>query len=164
MAAKNIQYFPSGMARMNTRSGVNARLIGVKQVTRNLNMKLKQIKGATVGGLIAAGTIIKTSMDTKPPLIPVDTGALRASFKIIPQNDPVRPKVLLGWPDTQLIRNGDEVGQYAAFVHEMTAPPYGAVNWSRPNSGPKFFEAAIKNNIPAITKAVASHVKGKTGI
>lgn len=170
MAASNVQYFPSGMARMTTRRGVNVRLTGVRKTTKNLRLKLRQIRGVTIGGLINAGVIIKESMDTKPPLIPIDTGALRESFRIIPQNDPVQPKIKLGWPDETITRKDPDTGeiatvdQYAAFVHEMTSPPYGAVKWSRPQSGPKFLEAAVKNNTKEIMAAVAAHVKGKTGI
>ena len=52
------------------------------------------------------------------------------------------------------------VGQYAAFVHEMTSPPYGDVEWTRPGSGPKFLEASLKRNASKASKIMAAHIKG----
>jgi hypothetical protein len=37
----------------------------------------------------------------------------------------------------------------------------GDVNWSRPNSGPKFFESAVKRNKDKILKTIADNAKIK---
>jgi len=169
--AKGVQYFPSGMARMNTQAGIRARLFGVREVKAALNAKLLAIKGGTMKGLLIAATHIKEDMEVTPPVIPVDTGALRAAFKIIPKSAYRTTKagvqvdaVELGWPDTQILKkikdkNGKVISSkmvdnYAAYVHEMTSPPYGDINWSRPNSGPKFFEYALKRNAPVIVQII----------
>lgn len=162
-----IQYFPgTNIARMNTKAGIRARTFGTKEVMNNLNKKLLQIKAGSMAGLVAAGAHIYKDMDDTPyPKIPVDTGTLRESFKMIPDtSDPTKAKLEIGWPDAVLVRNGKTVDQYAAYVHEMTSPPYGAVNWSRPGSGPKFFESAIKRNTDKIVDIVKLHVKSNTGI
>ena len=159
--AKGAQYFPSGMARMNTQAGIRARLFGVREVRAALNAKLLAIKGGTMKGLLIAATHIKEDMEVTPPVIPVDTGALRAAFKIIPKTAYRTTKagtqidaVELGWPDTKIQRKGESVDNYAAYVHEMTSPPYGDINWSKPNSGPKFFEYALKRNAPVIVQII----------
>lgn len=178
MAKKGVEYFPSGMARMTTRAGVRERLSGLSSITasyhggnitiKNLQKKLKVIESAALSGLRESGALIYTEMDSKQPVIPVDTGALRAAYKIVtnPDEFPSKNKmrVLLGWPDTQIVKRDPNTGmnviyeQYAAFVHEMTSPPYGKVNWSRPNSGPKFFESALKRNRQNIVDTIKKHL------
>ena len=194
-AGAKIQYFSNGIARMNTRAGVKSRLAGVSQAKDQLenavssaiadaaknsgvaDVLVNSAKADTVrvfnavmvqiqGGLLQIGSVIRNNMDKSPPLIPVDTGALRQAFKIMPIHfGSPQPKVLLGWPDNKIKRTDPDTGEtkivdmYAAFVHEMTTPPYGPVNWSRPQSGAKFFEAAIKNAVPVIPGIMAEHIK-----
>ena len=48
---------------------------------------------------------------------------------------------------------------YAALVHEMVASSSGKpINWTRPGSGPKFFEAAVKRN-SNIINVIAKQMK-----
>ena len=155
---QKINYFAKypTIPRMNTKAGIAARISGCGHIIRNLNLKIAQIQGASVKGLVMAGMYIQKQMDTIPPLVPVDTGALRSSFSITPKLErPERPAVEIGWPDTEIERNGTSVKQYAAYVHEMTIPPYENVNWSRPGSGPKFFETALKRNERTIVDIVS---------
>jgi hypothetical protein len=165
--AKGAQYFPSGMARMNTQAGIRARLFGVREVRAALNAKLLAIKAGTMEGLLIAAAHIKNDMEVTPPVIPVDTGSLRAAFKIekfpeyrITKAGARIDAVQIGWPDTQIQKTDPKTGKskmvdnYAAYVHEMTSPPYGDINWSRPNSGPKFFEYALKRNAPVIVQII----------
>jgi len=63
----------------NTRNKVR----GLENVMRNLNIKINQIQGRTMKGLIRAVTIIRRDMDKTSPLIPVDIGNLRASFFVV---------------------------------------------------------------------------------
>ena len=51
---------------------------------------------------------------------------------------------------------------YAAAVHEMGASGATAgkqINWSRPGSGAKFFQAALYRNVPKILAIVQANVK-----
>lgn len=49
---------------------------------------------------------------------------------------------------------------YAAAVHEMVASPKGKqINWSRPGSGAKFFQAALYRNIKKIISIVKMYAK-----
>ena len=53
---------------------------GMKEVISNLNKELDLIDNKTLRGLIRSAIIIRRDMEKTPPLIPVDTGNLRASF------------------------------------------------------------------------------------
>lgn len=145
----------NGMYSMNTRQGISMRMIGVTQLQEALKSKESILKRTTMAGLIKVAMHIKQSMEEVPPLMPEDTGLMRTRFQIrpIPGVDKTPDKVLLGWPNT----GADE---YAPYVHEMTQPPYEhPINWSRPGSGPKFFEAAVKRTIPLIPSIVANDLR-----
>jgi len=145
----------NGMYSMNTRMGINMRLIGMKQLQNNLNKAVKGLQMRSADALFVVASNIKNDMDSKPPLMPVDTGAMRARFRIIGiQNaNPNKRSVLLGWPS-----RGKE--EYAPYVHEMTQPPYEHdINWTRPGSGPKFFETAVKRNIATMRQVIAMRTK-----
>lgn len=172
MANKDIQYFSSGIARMNTQAGVRERLKGIsalsgeyqggEYVIRNLKTKMVDIERAAISGLLEAGMFIRKDMSETPPLLPVDTGALKASFQIVENPDRRKKKntvsVELGWPEAKIEKEGKMVDTYAAYVHEMTTPPYGEVKWSLPNSGPKFFETALKRNVNKIISIIAKNI------
>ena len=172
MANKDIQYFSSGIARMNTQAGIQERLKGLSSLSgvpqggeailRNLNIKVEDMKKAAIAGLLEVGMLIRKDMSETPPLLPVDTGALKASFQIIENPDRRKKKntvsVELGWPEAKIEKEGKMVDTYAAYVHEMTTPPYGEVKWSLPNSGPKFFEAALKRNVNKIISIIAKNI------
>ena len=170
MAKAPAQYFSNGMARMNTRAGITARVFGTKETIAALNKRIVTMKAAGMGGLLALATHIKYDMLTTPPLVPLDTGALRGAFKIIPEVTPMLNKVELGWPDSHITRTDPKTGKsesvpnYAVYVHEMTTPPYGPINWSLPGSGPKFFEAALKRSIPVARNIMAPFIKKGAGI
>lgn len=187
MKGAKVTYFPgTAIARMNSRAGVNARLAGTyaaaggvgasigKELERLFVAKglaakdtakiLASIEQSVTEGLIMTAVEIKNDMDKTPPLIPIDTGALRGSFKIQPKEYRGKTVIEAGWPDTSVTKkmaDGTErvVDQYAAFVHEMTIPPYENVKWSRPGSGAKFLEASLKRNAAKVGKIVANHVK-----
>jgi hypothetical protein len=145
----------NGMYSMNTRRGISMRIIGTKNVQEALNKKLAQIKGASISGLLKAAAFLREDMDRTPPLIPVDTGNMRARYRTypVPEINTNKVTVIAGWPAV----SKDE---YAPYVHEMTQPPYeNEINWSRPGSGPKFFEAAVKRNTNNFVQIVANNVK-----
>lgn len=137
-------------------AGIKERFSNLKQMEVDLNNKLKKIKGGTMVGLLQAASFLRRDMDTTPPLIPIDTGALRESWFVRQINSNIEHliKIECGF--------GDNSVNYALYVHEMTSPPYShEINWSRPGSGPKFFEAAIARNINSIIFIVKTNVEIK---
>ena len=193
MAKATVTYISgTRLARMNTKAGVRERTLGLQNARKSLSeampdaivdaaMKNKMISANTPtadvqravsiimqktrGALLEVAAHIKSDMDKTPPLIPVDTGALRAAFKIIPKyKDPKNPKVELGWPDNKIEKTDPKTGktktvdQYAAYVHEMTSPPYGPINWSRAGSGAKFLEASVIRSIAIMPKIMKKHI------
>ena len=114
-------------------------LRGLNRVVANLNYAIKKIEGRSLKGLLLAVAHVRKEMDTVMPVIPVDTGNMRASWFAIPVNLPAGPAVICGFS-----------ANYAVFVHEMI----GAVNWTRPGSGPKFFQSALRRNQDKILQII----------
>ena len=135
----------------------NTGLKGMDIVLSNLNKEIKAIEGRTMKGLIQGAIIIHTDMEKTPPLIPIDTGNLRASWF------------------TSTFREGRKFGltigfgaNYALFVHEMIGPAKpgwkygpgkGKKRWyiPRADAGPKFFEASLKRNKDLVLKEIADN-------
>lgn len=128
------------------------RIEGIENVTRNINAVLMEMKGKSAAGLTAAANYILTDADSRtPPLVPEDTGELRASKFATPLQKPVtkEPYVVFGYSQN-----------YAAAVHEMLFSPTGKpINWSRPGSGPRWFEASIKRNAPVVIQIVGKYTE-----
>ena len=59
-------------------------LSGVDKVMRNLRLQLSKMEIKGTVGLMAGASIIRRDMDVTPPLIPILTGKLRASWFQIP--------------------------------------------------------------------------------
>jgi len=135
---------------------------GFEEVIKNLNKEIKAIQDRTMFGLIEAAVFIRRDMDETPPLIPVDTGNLRASWF------------------TETFRQGELFGltigfnaNYAVYVHEMVGADFTSPRWrSRPGgkqywytpregAGAKFFEAALKRNGDKIIKIIQETAKIK---
>lgn len=102
----------------------------LNRVMRNLNKEIKQIEKLSMAGLIEGVAEIRRDMDKTPPLIPIDTGNLRASWESIPVYYKNKPVVIAGF-----------TANYAVFVHEMVG-----ANFNRPGAGAKFYEASINRN------------------
>ena len=51
-----------------------------EKVMENLNIKLAEIKGGTLQGLLLSAALIRRETETQPPVTPIDTGNLRASW------------------------------------------------------------------------------------
>ena len=155
------------------------RLVGMEKVLRNLNREISKIEGGTLRGLIRSAILIRRDMEATPPLIPVDTGNLRASFYTISLK-PVQGQVKsVGFVDDEggkLSQGHSEALQeaqrelanfgknpavaigfsayYAFKVHEdMMA------HFKRPGSGPKFLEAAIERNSKNILDLIREEVR-----
>ena len=129
----------------------NVGIKGMDVVLANLNKEIMKIEGRSMKGLIEAAILIRRDMDKTPPLIPIDLGNLRASWF------------------TEAIRNVKGFGlligfsaNYAVFVHEMLDKLNKKINWSRPDSGPKFFEAALKRNKEKILQIIGNNARIKS--
>lgn len=127
------------------------RLDGIENVTANINEELQKMKLRSAAGLHTAAQYILTDADIgTPPLVPHDTGNLRSSRFAEPFDNPGGdPFVVFGYN-----------ANYAAAVHEMLFSVSGApINWQRPGSGPKFFEASIKRNANKILIIVSKYAE-----
>lgn len=127
------------------------RIDGIETVMGNINMELEKMKLKSHLGLVAAANFVLTDADIGSyPLVPQDTGNLRSSRFVEPLTAPGGdPFVLYGYR-----------ANYAAAVHEMMYSVSGRpINWTRPGSGPKFFEASIKRNSNAVIRIVADYAR-----
>ena len=159
----------------------NTGIQGFDTVMANLNKEIEAIKGRTMKGMIKAAALIRKDMDKTPPLIPVDKGNLRASWFVVTAKglqsarpafkalDTPTKTALLNSTYDSTVAEAQGVASastkdvpflvmgfganYAMPVHEMYGK--GSVNWQRPNSGPKFFEASIKRNKDKALKTIA---------
>ena len=131
--------------------GDAAYITGFDEVIENLNKAIAELKSNSLRGLKEAAKMIYTSMDTVTPIIPEDTGRLRNSWKV--EDDTTKegePYVVMGFEDVP----------YGVAVHEMLESSSGkAINWTRPNSGPKFFEASVKRNSSQVLEILKSNVQ-----
>lgn len=138
-------------------------LKGLDTVLRNLNKEIRAIEGRSEKGLGLAVMEIRKDIDNVPPLVPVGpdaakvkelkergiyreegTGHLRGSWFSEPFPNPLGPAVLFG-----------HMAKYAVYVHEMI----GRVNWTRPNSGPKWLQAAIRRSKERTLRIIAENAK-----
>ena len=111
---------------------------GLDNVIANLNKEVKKIEGATLKGLLAAGVSVE---GWAIEITPVEFGPLsNSSFS--QQSGPL--SVTIGFTE-----------KYAPFVHEMP----NSTNWTKPGTGNKFLEKAVKNNIPQILGIVQKRAK-----
>lgn len=121
---------------------VVAGIKGIETVRRNLNRQIGKRRIASMKGLLLAAAYIRQDMEQTPPLIPVDTGNLRASWFVKPGMALDHPFVQMGFS-----------ASYAIFVHE--------VQWKqgkRPGSGPRFFQSALNRNRRKVTKIIATEM------
>lgn len=118
-------------------------LRGLNRVVANLNAEIRAIEGRTLKGLLLAVAHVRKEMDNVMPMIPVDTGNLRASWFAIPVNLPAGPAVICGFS-----------ANYAVFVHEMIGAAF-----QRPGAGPKFFQSALRRNHDKILQIIWENAK-----
>jgi hypothetical protein len=135
------------MRSVNPNTGIK----GFDIVLANLNKEIRAIEGRSVQGLLKGAAKIRYEMDHTPPLIPIKSGVMRSSWYAYPI---VSTGVIGGGP---LVRCGFSAN-YALWPHEMLNPD---INWTRPNSGPKFFEYAVKRNTGEILKIIRDNVNIK---
>lgn len=125
------------------------RLKGLDQVLAKLNKEIRAIEGRSMKGLLNAGILIRRDMEKTEPLIPVGkTNNLRSGWYTAPFFAGSKPFLELGF-----------TAVYAPIVHEMVDKGSKRINWTRPGSGPKFFEAALNRNHKAILKEIADEAE-----
>ena len=120
-----------------------AGLKGLNTVLRNLNKEMKAINGRSMKGLIQAAIVIRRDMDYTSPMIPIDTGNLRASWFTEPFFITGSPALIIGF-----------TAFYAVFVHENIG-----VHFQRPGAGAKFMEASMKRNSREILETIAHEAR-----
>jgi len=136
------------------------KITGMNNVSANLNKALKGTIQKGHQGLIQAAILVRRDMNNGSPKIPLMDGNLQASWFVSTfytsmgggsftgkdsgklssehsaligasksmTSDVMVPRMVMGFS-----------AYYATFVHEMP----GTNNFSRPGSGPKFFESAL---------------------
>jgi hypothetical protein len=125
---------------------------GFDKVIENLNKEIEKITERSLKGLIESVAYIREDMDKTEPLIPVAPkgGNLRASWFATPHREEKTLFVVCGFG-----------ANYAIYVHEMVDKAGKKINWSRPGSGPKFFESSVKRNSQKILEIIKSNVEIK---
>lgn len=124
------------------KKGLKFKIQGFDRVAKNLRKEASKIDNASLKGLILATAFIRRDMDKTPPLIPVDTGNLRDSYRTFPSKQ--KRNVVFGF-----------TANYAAKVHFSSLER----NWRRPGSGPLFFSAALTRNRSKILSIIAENAK-----
>jgi len=131
------------MKSVNPNTGIK----GMDVVLSRLNKEITAIKDRTMVGLMEAAILIRRDMDETPPLIPVDTGNLRQSWFVETFRSSTVWGLIMGFS-----------ANYAVFVHEMLGKTK-KINWSRPGSGPKFFEASLKRNEQQVLETIRDNAQ-----
>ena len=133
--------------------GVSWRIDGIENVMGNIQKQLYGIEIRSATGMKMAARLVLSSAEVTSPKVPVDTGKLRHSTFVDPDKSAA--------PGTISVEFGYGT-KYAAAVHEMFDSVSGRpINWSRPGSGPKFFEASIKRNSIEVVQTIAKYAEIK---
>ena len=126
-------------------------LNGLEQVVANLNKEIKAIEGRSLAGLIRAAILVRRDMSPgsgSPPYIPFDLGYLEASWFTNPGYQANgNPFLTCGFS-----------ANYSVYVHELLGK---SVNWKRPGSGPKFFQASLRRNTGRIIAVIKEEAQIK---
>ena len=120
------------------------RMQGMDVVMGNLQKELNKMKIGSAQGLVEAVEFIHAETERTPPLTPVDTGNLRSSWSTRFFRKNKQSVIIFGYS-----------ANYALYVHEMIGP----INWSRPNSGAKWFQHAIYRNVSRILYFIQINAK-----
>lgn len=115
---------------------VEFKIEGLDEFIALLNQAKKELPKAIEATLYQFAEEVMA--DSKADYVPVDTGALMNTGKVMPlQTDNSSCTVELGY--------GDESVGYAAIVHEELMSPKGnPINWTRPGSGPKYLSRPLE--------------------
>ena len=154
-----------------------AKVLGIKELERNFSLEMARIKRATSNGIVKAAEKLKKDMVTTPPSIPEDYGNLKESYYIATRVSNRADSPSFEGPNAYKLKIDHETtvteamaiasshpppvvvigfsAWYAMSVHEMD----GNVNWSKPGSGPWFFQAGLKRNRDMILQTVRNNIK-----
>ena len=165
---------------------------GVDEAMQGLNQRLEKIKQKTVRGLIRAQARIFEDMDSRRPMMPVDTGNLRRSYYAVTSNGTVihgRSPNFVDAPNEPMsqlytdhiealasameetIRIGINRGPaivfgfssfYAPYMENKTMAKKGERSWVREGSGPHFFESALKRNRNEVARIIREEAEKST--
>lgn len=154
----------------------NFSLVGIEKVGKNLNKEVDKIEKSSIRGLISAAIRIKRDMEKTSPKTPIDLGNLRSSNFITSIKGVHSEGKFIGPKAGELTSRHSEVigvasslvqqsikpmviigysANYAVHVHENME----ALHWSRPGSGPKWFELAIARNKEGIIAEIHKSIK-----
>jgi len=136
-------------------------IVGFKKVRTTLEKEVRNISFKTGKSLINAAIFIRRDMEVTPPLIPVDTGNLRASWFTQLFRTGNQPFLLLGF-----------TANYAVFVHEnvnadFTSPRMRRATKGgkrkmytpRPGAGAKFLESCLNRNHVTILNIIKGFIQ-----
>lgn len=143
------------------KAGSVTRVKGMKNVMNNLNREIANIKGASMQGLMRVSIAIKNDTETSKPKTPVDTGNLRASWRVYPIKVLTGANIMFGF-----------TANYAEYVHENVGAQFYGRDPStssrgskfpggRPDSGAKFFESSIKKLTPEIVRILQTSINNR---
>jgi hypothetical protein len=128
-------------------------VIGLENVLANIQREMMAVRGRTYKGMFAAMKFLENEMNTTPPLVPEGNAEtrkhyvseyLKDSWFITGTPHPTNPIVFAGYK-----------ASYAEIVHENI----GAINWTRPGSGPKWLQIHFDRNRPEMLMIVAQHAR-----
>lgn len=128
-------------------------VIGLENILANIQREMMGVRGRTYQGMVAAMKFLEAEMDTTPPLVPEGNSEtrkkyvsefLKDSWYITGTPHPTNPIVWAGYK-----------ASYATIVHENV----GAVNWTRPGSGPKWLQIHFDRNRFEMLMIVAQNAK-----
>lgn len=153
-------------------------ITGMEKFMKNFAKEVEKIEGASMAGLLKAVIIVRRDMDKTEPKIPIDLGNLRSSFFVVTANQTPNPGGNFKGPKAAQLKTDTMAAKmqakqiaastnmptvvfgfganYAFWVHEKVG-----VKFSRPGSGAKFLEAALKRNKKAMLQSVAESTKIK---
>lgn len=136
-----------------------ASIKGFNLVKNNLAREVEKLKTKSMKGLITAAAFIRNDMEKTPPLIPVDTGNLRASWFTSTFFRDGNPLLIMGFN-----------ANYALWVHENVDADFTSTRIRyrngkkkkykpRPGAGAKFLEACLNRNHDEILRIIAGETK-----
>jgi len=157
-------------------------LQGLDEVINNVQTEIDKVKDRTMSGLLRAAALVRKDMDETPPVIPVDLGNLSNSWFVATSRGAVargrKPKFRKSKRGSEQTADVNKLQQghveaivkahmmlstakgeaiamgfsayYAPYVHENLQAKF-----KRPNSGAKFFQAALRRNKRKILQLIA---------
>ena len=114
---------------------------GFRRLIGYLESKVERVPTVLDKALYAEATLI---FNESQKIVPVDTGALRASGQVIAG----KGEAIIGY--------GGPAASYALFVHEG-----GPKNWSRPGKSDKYLEIPFMAALPGFAERLAARMRGE---